>query len=390
MSDVLKSLQQNGAVLREEALPGDEIGRLTDKTAEVLRQTGLMRMLQPKEWGGDESHPTDFLEAVMEVGHYQPSAAWVCGVVGLHPWEVGMIDPQAQAEIWGEDNSLWVASPYAPLGKLIPVEGGFRFSGQWPYSTGTDHCEWIVLGGLVTDQEGVPVGNPPEWCHVFLPRKDYEILEGTWNVLGLLGTGSKDVRVTDVFVPDHRVVKASEMNSGALEYRQEGKPLYKLKLPLLFSASISAATQGIAQGALAVYREYMESRVAADGTVARTDTTQLNLFAEASADIAASKVHLLHSMTEIFDYVSKGGELTRTQRLTFRRDQVRASRRVVDAIDKLYKLGGAASIHLNRPNQRYWRDLQTGFSHICNVAEGIYTGWSIDDFGGEASPGLFV
>jgi alkylation response protein AidB-like acyl-CoA dehydrogenase len=223
-----------------------------------------------------------------------------------------------------------------------------------------------------------------------IPRADYEIVEDSWNVLGLEGTGSKDVRMTDVFIPDYRVVEAATMLAGGYEHRQEGKALYRLKFPLVFSAAIAAGTQGIAQGALAVYRDYLAGRVSADGTVGRTDPTQLVVYGEAAADIAASRSHLLTSTAEIFDFVSKGGELTRTQRLTFRRDQVRGTRRCAEAIDRLYRISGAAGIRKDFPNGRYWRDLQAGLSHICNVAENIHTGWSTDNLGDEASPALFV
>lgn len=79
-----------------------------------------------------------------------------------------------------------------------------------------------------------------------------------------------------------------------------------------------------------------------------------------------------------------------TQRLTIRRNGVRAVRRAVDAIDRLYKISGAQAIHERLPNERYWRDLQSGMSHICNVAENIYTGWAANDLGGEANPALFA
>jgi alkylation response protein AidB-like acyl-CoA dehydrogenase len=114
------------------------------------------------------------------------------------------------------------------------------------------------------------------------------------------------------------------------------------------------------------------------------------VYGDVAADIAASRCHLLASATELQEHVTKGGEITRTQRLTFRRDQVRASRRVADAIDRLYKISGASGIRKDFPNERYWRDLQVGLSHICNVAENVYTGWSTDDLGGDASPALFV
>jgi 3-hydroxy-9,10-secoandrosta-1,3,5(10)-triene-9,17-dione monooxygenase len=388
MHEVLEKVHKAADVLTEEAVPSDEIGRLTDRTAATLRETGLVRLLQPTEYSGYEAHPNDFLEAVMAVGAASPSAGWVAGVVGVHPWEIAMMDPRLQEEIWGSDPDTWTASPYAPMGRAKPVDGGFLFTGRWPYSTGTDHADWVILGGFVGDPAAA-VG-PPDIRHFVIPRADYEIVEDSWNVMGLVGTGSKDVRMTDVFIPDYRVVEAGPMLAGAYEHRQEGKGLYRMKFPLVFSAAISAGTQGIAQGALSAYRDYVSQRVSADGIVAKTDSTQLVLYGEAAADVAASRCHLLASTAELYDYVSKGGEVTRSQRLTFRRDQVRASRRAVDAIDRLFKVTGASGIRTDFPNQRYWRDMQVGLSHICNVAENIYAGWATDDLGGESAPTLFV
>ena len=390
MTDVLGNIKENASLLKDEAKPSDDLGRLTDRTASVLRESGVIRLYQPKEWGGFEAHPVEFMEAAMAVGAASPSAGWVTGVVGVHPWEIAMFDPRLQEEIWGEDPDTWTASPYAPFGRAKKVDGGFLFTGQWPYSTGTDHSEWVILGGLVVGDDGEPT-MPPDMRHFVIPRKDYEIVEDSWNVLGLKGTGSKDVRMTDVFIPDHRVVEAPLMLNGAFEDRQPGKSLYRLKFPVVFSAAINSGTIGIVQGALDVYRSYMEQRVSADGRVARRDPIQLNVYGEAAADVAASRTVLLNDMKELFDHVDKGGEVSWSQRLTVRRNGVRAVRRAVDAVDRLYKLSGAQSIHERLPNERYWRDMQAGLSHICNVSEAITVEWATDDLGGEASvPPVFA
>ena len=227
MHEVLERVAKAAPVLAAEAGESDELGRLTDAAAKTLRDTGLVRLLQPTEHAGYESHPNDFLEAVMAVGVAMPSAGWIAGVVGVHPWEIALMDPKLQEEIWGDDPDTWTASPYAPMGRARPVDGGFLFTGQWPYSTGTDFCDWVILGGMVTGDDGQPL-MPPDIRHFVLPRPDYEIVEGSWRVMGLQGTGSKDVRMTDVFVPDYRVVEASKMMSGFYETRQPGKPLYTL------------------------------------------------------------------------------------------------------------------------------------------------------------------
>src|SRR5690606_25558576 len=206
---VRERIQAAEPVLREESVPSDRIGKLTDRAAQALRETGVIRMLQPKEFDGYETHPCEFMEAVMEIGAASPSAGWVAGVVGVHPWEIAMMDPRLQEEIWGEDPDTWTASPYAPFGRAKRVDGGFLFTGQWPYSTGTDHSDWVILGGIVVGEDGEP-GVPPDIRHFVIPRKDYEIVEDSWNTLGLKGTGSKDVRMKDVFIPEYRVVESAK------------------------------------------------------------------------------------------------------------------------------------------------------------------------------------
>ena len=389
MHEVLENISKSAKVLTDESVPSDKLGRLTDTMASTLRDTGLVRLLQPVEFGGYEAHPNDFLEAVMAVGVASPSAGWVAGVVGVHPWEIALMDPRLQEEIWGEDPDTWTASPYAPFGRARRVDGGFLFTGQWPYSTGTDHARVGHPRRLRARRAG-RVGAPPDMRHFVIPRADYEIVEDSWNVMGLQGTGSKDVRMKDVFVPDHRVVEAMKMVEGGYEHRQPGKPLYGVKFPVMFSAAIAAGTQGIAQGALAVYHDYMTTRVSVSGNVAKNDASQLVVYGEAAADVAASRSHLLSSMRELHDHVARGGEVTYDQRLTFRRDQVRASRRAADAIDRIYKISGASGIRTDFPNERYWRDLQVGLSHVCNVAENIYAAWGAHDLGGEAAPALYV
>ena len=140
------------------------------------------------------------------VARYNPSAGWIAGVVGVHPWEVALMDERLQDEIYGADPDVWTASPYAPHGRAVPTVDGFRFSGNWSYSTETDHCDWVILGGIVEPAEGEQRSGPPDVRHFILPRGDYEIVEDSWHVMGLEGTGSKDIRITDQFVPEYRTI----------------------------------------------------------------------------------------------------------------------------------------------------------------------------------------
>lgn len=379
MHEAVQTIHDNADLLRAEAAKGDERGKLTDTTVQVLKQSGGVRMLQSKEFGGLEEHPTTFFEWVRTVARYQPSAGWIAGVVGIHPWEIALLDPKLQNEIFGQDADTWVASPYAPIGRAKPVDGGFLFTGDWPYSTGTDFCDWVILGGIVTDAEG-GVSNPPDMRHFVLPRGDYEIVEDSWNVMGLAGTGSKNVRMTDTFVPDYRVVAALEVSEGMLTERQPGKPLYGQSFGMLFSCAISSATLGIARGALDAYRDYLNSRVSVLGVVGKVDPFQQEALAEAEADWATAVLVIDTWATRLYDKVSDGGTVTPADRLEFRRDQVRAVQNVLESVDKVYKLAGSSAVWTTRPLERYWRDLRAGASHVCNVHDTVYTAWANSEF----------
>lgn len=388
MHPSIDHIQASAAALREDALEGDAQANLTDRTVRILKDSHGTRLLQAKDLGGYEEHPNEFFDWVMAVGAEQPSAGWIAGVVGVHPWEISFMHPKLQQEIFGEDPDTWTASPYAPFGRARPVEGGFLLSGEWPYSTGTDFCRWVILGGIVTDADGQPLPGPPDVRHFVLPRGDYEIVDDSWKVMGLKGTGSKNVRMHDVFVPGYRVSESKKVVEGMYaEERRPGIPLYAMRFGIVFSAAIAAGTLGIAEGTLRRQREYMAGRVSVTGSVAKTDPSYLSALAVAEADLDASKCHFKCMISDLYDQVAAGNRITHEQALTFRRNQVRATDRVYESIAPLARLAGSAGIQETNHLERWWRDLQTGITHICNVRDSAYLAWGLHSFGGSIPPG---
>lgn len=130
MGHTLDRIMQHADEIRAEGAVGDTLMRLPDTSAKRLRESGVIRMFQPKEFGGQEAHPREFAETVMAIGALDGATGWVAGIVGVHPWELTFFDTRAQEEIWGgEDGDMWMASPYAPMGVAVPVDGGYVLNG---------------------------------------------------------------------------------------------------------------------------------------------------------------------------------------------------------------------------------------------------------------------
>ncbi|MFJ6461608.1 acyl-CoA dehydrogenase family protein [Streptomyces sp. NPDC091387] len=384
---VLDAVEARADEIRALGPANEALGRLDDQAAKILREVGAIRMLQPKAHGGLELHPREFAETVMRIASLDGATGWVAGVVGVHPWEMAMADPRVQEEVWGEDPDTWIASPYAPMGLLRPVDGGHVFNGRWQFSSGTDHCRWIFLGGFLADSDGNRI-NPPQSVHVILPRADYEIVDDSWDVVGLRGTGSKDVIVKDAFVPAHRVIEYAKVVDGSLAAESGlANPAYRLPFSAAFPLGITAAVIGICEGALAHHLDYQRDRVQITGQAVRDDPYVLYAVSDAAAEIAASRSALLDNVCQMYDTVAAGREIGFERRAVGRRTQAAAAWRAVRAVDEIVARSGGNAMRLDNPIQRFWRDAHTGLAHAIHVPGSVFHASALTEIGIEPPHG---
>src|SRR5207253_2140362 len=99
--------------LRERAPRGEELRRLPPETFADFQELGLFRVMQPRRYGGFELDPDIFYQAVTEVGAVCGSSGWIFGVVGVHNWHLALFAPQAQQDVWGEDDSVQLSTNLA-------------------------------------------------------------------------------------------------------------------------------------------------------------------------------------------------------------------------------------------------------------------------------------
>jgi 3-hydroxy-9,10-secoandrosta-1,3,5(10)-triene-9,17-dione monooxygenase len=365
-ADVLDAVDDLLPMLRERAQETEDLRRIPEDSIKSLQATGFFRLLQPTRYDGLEVSPVDFYRGVRQISSACGSTGWVSSVLGVHPWQLALFDERAQDDVWGEDTATLISSSYAPMGRAKPAEGGFTFSGRWSFSSGCDHAQWVFLGGLVMGDDG----NPVDFRTFLLPRADYEI-DDVWDTIGLRGTGSNDIIVSDVFVPEYRTLSFIDTGRCICSGQQVNpSPLYKLPFASVFSCSIAVPVIGMASGAYEAYVSWTRERVrASTGGKAVDDSFNQLRIAEAAAKIDAAVLQIERNISEELDLATAGEKIPMPLRVRVRRDQVNATGSAIQSVDRLFESAGGRALKAGTPIQRFWRDAHAGRVHAINDPE---------------------
>lgn len=372
---------------RERADEAERLRVLPESSIKDLEASGFFRMLQPRRFDGLESDPVDFYTAVRMIASACGSTGWVSSVLGVHPWQVALFHDKAQQAVWGEDTSTRLSSSYAPTGKAVLTDGGYQLSGRWSFSSGCDHASWVLLGGLVSNAEGQVV----DFKTFMVPRSDYTI-EDVWNVVGLRGTGSNDIVVDDVFVPEEFTLSMGDTGRCfGPGQEQNTSDLYKLPFHSIFTSTITAPIVGMASGAYDEHVEMQRKRVRAAyiAEKAVNDPFASVRIARAASEIDAAWALLMNNIREMQQLVAAREKIPLNVRLKVRRDQVIGTERAVGAIDTLFEASGGRALAEGTYLQRAWRDAHAGRVHAANDPERALVMYGAVEFGQKIDPGMY-
>lgn len=384
---VLENVRDLLPGIRDRADEAERLRVVPDASIKDLEEAGFFRLLQPKRFDGYEADPIEFYTAVRDIAGACGSTGWVSSVVGVHPWQVALFTDEAQQAVWGESTATRLSSSYAPTGKATAVDGGYQLSGKWSFSSGCDHCQWVLLGGLVFNSEG----NVVDFKTFLVPRENYEIVD-VWNVVGLSGTGSNDIVVDDVFIPEAFTLSMSDTGRCYGPGQEHNtSDLYKLPFHSIFTGTITTPIVGIAMGA---YDEHVQmqqkrTRAAYVGEKASLDPFSAVRIARASSEIDAAWALLVNNIREEQAYIEKGETIPLKTRLKVRRDQVLGTQRSIDAIDALFEASGGRALAQGTYLQRAWRDAHAGRVHAANDPERALQMFGALEFGHKIDPGMY-
>jgi 3-hydroxy-9,10-secoandrosta-1,3,5(10)-triene-9,17-dione monooxygenase len=371
-------------VLRQRAQEAEDHRMVPAESVKALAETGFFRLLQPASAGGLEADPVTFFTAVRLIASACGSTGWVSSVVGVHPWQLALFPPRAQEDVWGADPGTRMSSSYAPTGKARLTEGGYTLDGRWSFSSGCDHATWVLLGGIVTNDEGQPV----DFRTFLVPVSDY-VIDDVWDTVGLRGTGSNDIVVEGAFVPEYRSLSFTDVTRCACPGHEinEG-PLYRIPFGSIFSYAITTPIIGMATGAYEAHVEYQRQRVRASyvGQKSADDPFAQVRVAEAAGLLDVAWLALERDMTELMGHANAGEKIPLPLRLRVRRDQVTGTGQAIRAVDLLFENSGGRALKLGTPIQRFWRDAHAGRVHAINDPERALTMFGRGELGHDVPP----
>lgn len=349
--------------LAERAFKADREGRIPKETIAEMAEAGLFRVLQAKRWGGYELDPRVFYTVQMALAEGCMSTAWMYGVVGVHPWQLALFPEAAQQDVWAKESSTRIASTYMPTGKAEKVDGGYRFSGRWGFSTGVEHCDWIFLGGLLPKKDG---SGALEHATFLLPKSDYKV-EENWDVLGLRGTGSHDIIVQDVFVPEHRTQRTNDHSDAGCPGRETNPGwLFRIPFTQVFQRAVSTACIGALEGAIADFRQRSASHIGKHGNKMAEDPNAQTAVTEAMMTVDQLKLVLFRNYARIVHCAKTGEKMPVEERLLQRAQASAVPKLTGRAIDELMRACAASGTYKTNPIERVFRDIHQGRTHIAN------------------------
>jgi len=349
-------------VLRERAAKTEALRRIPDETIADLHRSGLFRMLQPARVGGSELPYSAFVELAGIIGRGCGSTGWVLNNLASHHWMLGFWPAEAQDEIWGPSPDTLIGSAFIfPGGRARKVDGGYRLSGRWPFSSGIDASAWNMISALVPDEQT----GANEYRIFLLPASDYTVVD-TWYVSGLAGTGSKDVVVSDAFVPEHRTLPA-EAGKGGPNPGSAVNPAAIFRLPwfALFGFIIAGSALGIAKGALEQFVAPTRTKLGTytGKSLADFSTLQTHI-AEAGALIDAAEAIMLRDCEEAMRFAEVHRIPPMEDKVRWRRDAAYAARMCTRAVDIVFTSAGGGAIYESNPLQRAFRDIHAANGHF--------------------------
>lgn len=353
---LIAAAREIAADLREGTREIEQSREIPPRFVERFLDTGI--------WTMGHAPAVDILtrfEVIEIIAQADASAGWCTMLAGGNGGSGPPGFESAEAtEIWG-DKRIVTAGASRPSGKAIVVDGGFRVTGVWPFMSGCRHASWFSGTCVVYDGDK-PVTNAagkPKLLCAYFPKEDAEILD-TWRTMGMRGTGSHDVRCTDIFVPTARALdffSLKDQPAGAVVSPFAAVP----GIGLIYHAPVVI---GIAQHAYDVVREAVSTKFGARGNALIREAQVQATIARAEALIGSARSYAWTVLSDICEKFDTGATPDERDRALCRLSITHAHTACVQAVDILYEIAGGGAAFEKNQIEQLLRDMRTASQHI--------------------------
>jgi len=358
--------------------------RVSESVIGQIEEAGLFRILQPARWGGYEMKPETYYDVLIALAEGDMSVGWVYGVLGVHPWLMGLMEERAVRDVWGVDDSVRLCSSLMPVGKAEKVDGGFKLTGHWRFSSGCHYAQWALLGGAVQGS-----GGAPDVRLFMVPRTEYRIADA-WYVSGLCATGSEDILVDDVFVPEYRTRRMIDnlqcVGAGLALNRS---PLYRVPFGQIFFRGVSSPSIGALQAMLDAFVGYAAKRSGPAGKSTDDPVTQ-QICAEVTAAIDEMKLVLRRNMAMLWEFGERGEVPPLGLRQQYKFQSATVSHRCAELATRLMRATGAAGIYDEQPFGKALADINAARQHIANQFDMVARNWGASILGSKPANDMML
>lgn len=347
-------------VLREHHVEIERDQRLPQALVEQLHAAGFYRLVIPRAFGGLQADPLTFLRVVELLAEGVGSVGWNIANNSIGQLVTLGLPDEGVHEIYAHGADIVIAGTAVQGGgQAVPVEGGYRVSGRWTFGSGCQESAWM-LGSFQILEAGQPRRRPDGgslyWRGVF-PRAEAEIVEGTWDVAGLRGTGSFDWTVKDVFLPERRTVAHVGVPLDNQWARWPGLT-YALPSQAWVGPHHSAVITGIARAGIDALIQLASDKTPRGRTGMLCDNPQVqDAVGRADAILNAGRGYRGAMISELWNTIAAGGETTLEQRARCRLASTYAADSAREAMDLVYRHGGSTSFKRESRLAECWRDL---------------------------------
>lgn len=347
--------------LRERAEQAIAERRVPAATIDDYHGTGLIRIAQPRRYGGYEMGWDVLCEISQILAAADGSQAWIQRIMADHAQMVATFPAQAQDDVWGDNHRALISAAFDPVGRARRVSGGFLFSGRHGFSSGIDYADWLICGGYIVE------GNKLDGPHFFLLPKSQATVIDDWDTMGLEGTGSKSFEVTEAFIPEHRLLDGAKAHVGQGPGTAVNKAaVYRTPRGGITSTGFAALAVGMAKGVLEEWLCYTGPRKSR-GVVVSEQPGTLMIAARSSAEIDAAEALYFGTISRAMRILEAGRELTATDLLTARRNVAFACKLSLKAGTRLFNAGGGRALFRGQGLERQYRNLLGATSHHSMV-----------------------